>query len=569
MIELIILGGIIALIVRAVGKRGDDATDPSESGGVSLRRFFQYALLFTVVMIVAIGASGLLAELIPGETVIRRSDSTTARSIAFLIVGGPALYALARWVRRGLADEDDRQSFAWAAYLGVAAITGLITAATGALGVAEAALGGREFEPVDLSRLIVWGAVWYLHYRLAEHEGRTGRLRLHLLGGSLVGLIMVAVAAGFGLSTVLERIYLSLFGGSLISDFGGSIRQAFVGLVIGGAIWVRYWLTVSVRLERDSLWHGYVLLAGVLGGLITAVTGLAMIVFTVLDWFVTGSRPAAAGHFDTLPGALTALGVGGALWLYHTAVLRSKDPAARAEVDRVHDYLVSAVGLVAAAAGLAIVVVAVVQSLLPGDVVSGGDEASTVVWAITLLVVGGPLWWRTWSAIQRERALTPQVELSSPSRRIYLFALFGIGGVVALVSLLTLVVRLLEDMFEGGFGSETIYGIRVAVALVVTVGAVAAYHWAVHKEDRATAAEVEDVALAVRFIVLVSAGGGEVAKVVNERTGVRVRVWERPDAEVVASADEVVAAIETGTHDRLLVIARESGLEVLPYTEQR
>jgi len=94
-------------------------------------------------------------------------------------------------------------------------------------------------------------AAW-LSGRLAEHEGRTGRLRLHLLGGSLVGLIMVAVAAGFGLSTVLERIYLSLFGGSLISDFGGSIRQAFVGLVIGGAMVVRLHEVVVKGLRVDA-----------------------------------------------------------------------------------------------------------------------------------------------------------------------------------------------------------------------------------------------------------------------------------------------------------------------------
>ena len=342
-----------------------------------------------------------------------------------------------------------------------------------------------------------------------------------------------------------------------------------MGLIVGGAIWVRYWFTISVNLERDPLWHGYVLLTGVLGGLVTAVTGLALLIFSVLDWSFGDTSGSAVRHFDETPGAIAALGVGGAIWLYSRAVLRSQGSPARAETDRVYDYLASAVGLLASAGGLTTVVVAVVQTLIPGNIAGASSgETSTLIAAITLLIVGVPLWWRHWSSIQQHRSAAPQLELASPSRRIYLFALFGVGGVVALISLLTLVIRLLEDILDGQVGSETVYATRISFALVVTVGAVAAYHWAIHKEDRGDIVESDEPILKVRSIVLVSGDGADTASEITRLIGVRVRVWDCPDVEVSVQAEHVIEAIRHVDHPRALVIATDAGFEVLPFTER-
>ena len=563
---LLILAGIVALIVRLVSNR-DDRDD--DAGGTSVRRFFQYSLLLSVLIIVAVGLSDLLAELIPGEDVLRAGTDRPARSVAYLIIGGPVLYGLVRWIRSD-ADADDRRSLSWALYVSIASFVALTTAAVGLFQVAEAIVGVDTFRPASLARFLVWGAVWVIHFRIAESHEHAGRLRVHVLGGSLIGLVAIAVAVGSILNSFLSSIYEQISDTTLVAGGGDDLKRAVIGLVIGGAVWFRYWYLTYGRMGRDGLWQTYVLMAGVLAGLVTMLVGLTVTLFSAIDWFFGGASGSAARHFDGVPGTLATLGVGWAIWSYHRSILHADRPTARSEADRVYEYLVAAVGLFAAAAGLATVLVAVIESLVPGGLAArDAGETSTLMAAIAVLIVGIPVWWRTWRQIQRLRIAQPAIELSSPTRRIYLFALFGLGGVTALISLLSLTVTALEDLFDSRFGSETIYSVRVQIALVITVGAIAAYHWSIRKEDQQDAPAVDDLPeRPVRAIVLVSANGRELADDVTKLTGVRVRVWDRPGSEEVASLDDIVGAIEQGTHPRLLIVARADGLEVIPYTER-
>ena len=56
---------------------------------------------------------------------------------------------------------------------------------------------------------------------------------------------------------------------------------------------------------------------------------------------------------------------------------------------------------------------------------------------------------------------------------------------------------------------------------------------------------------------------------VRERTGADVQVWERPDAErrPFTVEEEVIAAMDSAEHPKLLIVARPEGPEVIPYTE--
>lgn len=62
LIALVVLGGLVAVIfiaARAVMKRDETA----DSGGAGVRRFFQYALLYGLLLIAATGVTGLLSGL--------------------------------------------------------------------------------------------------------------------------------------------------------------------------------------------------------------------------------------------------------------------------------------------------------------------------------------------------------------------------------------------------------------------------------------------------------------------------------------------------------------------------
>ncbi len=154
--------------------------------------------------------------------------------------------------------------------------------------------------------------------------------------------------------------------------------------------------------------------------------------------------------------ALAVTITGGLGWWYHRAVLAGRATPARSEVTRIHEYLLSGISLGAASTGVALLVVALLDAAVPiGAELVSGPVLNEVMAAITLLVVGGPLWWVFWRRIQRARAVDP-AEVLAPSRRVYLVLLFGVAGVVAVIVVLVAVFLVLNDALRGSLGASTV-----------------------------------------------------------------------------------------------------------------
>ena len=550
---LLLVAGVVALAIFVARRSARDF-------GRTLRRLFQYGLLLTLVILVATGLTGLLARSDPD---VDAGPGYMAFMLSCVIVGIPALVLVAAWVRRTVGAEGEADPL-WDTYLVAAELIGLITATVGGSIWGEALARGR-FDGAAAAVLLVWGIVWLIHHAMVGRRGRSGRLRYGVLLGSLTGLVTACSLGALFLSGILEEVYDAIAGTVVLAEGRGEFPRWLVGVVIGGAVWVYYWWLLGLRRQSDPLWRAYTLLV-VVGGLFTALTGVWNFAYLVLDWFVWEPVGPAGLHFEELPLGLALVIVGGGVWRYHRAVLRPGSTTSRIEVDRVHDYTVAGAGLVATMGGLAAVIAASIQALLPADLLYHPSDRSGLIAAVTVLLVGAPLWWRYWSSTQRMRREGPEEELGSPSRRIYLICLFGIGGVVALVSLLVLVYRITERALVGGVGTETLFSIRWPLGVAVTVGITASYHWAIRRADVAEM-PAEPVPVAVRSVVLVGSGGRQVAKVVEEQTGVEVKIWNRAETEVPLSADEAVEAIESADHEHLLIVARPDGLEVIPYTE--
>jgi hypothetical protein len=165
-------------------------------------------------------------------------------------------------------------------------------------------------------------------------------------------------------------------------------------------------------------------------------------------------------------------------------VLGSRDERDHSEVGRVYDYLLAGAGLVVAASGITTLIATAIKAV-SGVTIVTSDGGSTLAAAITLIVVGAPLWWRYWSTIQRSKTADPVGELRSITRRIYIVVLFGVAGIVAVISLIVLVFLVFEDILDGKFGTGTLDGAAVSVALLLTAGALAWYHFTVFREDKA------------------------------------------------------------------------------------
>lgn len=552
LIPILLLGGaFVGLIVLLARRSGRDI-------GGTLRCFFQQGMLLALVILVATGVTGLLAVADPD---VAAGPGYLAFMLSCVIVGAPALLLVVRRERRRAGGES---GFSGGGYLVLAELISLVTAATGLSIWAGSLLEGR-FDIAPASVALVWGGVWAVHHRM----GRAGRLEHGVLAGSLIGLVASAVFGILALTWVFERAYDAAVGAVMLVRDPRAFQQPLIELVVGGAIWLRYWGMLGQHGERTTLWRAYVLLAGVVGGLFTALAGVWNLAYLTLDWWFGNPIGPAGPHFRELPVTLALILVGGAVWRYHHAVMRSEASEGRTEVDRAHDYTVAGVGLIATVGGAAAVIAAAVQALTPATVLYPSDRSELVA-AVTVLAVGAPLWWRHWTRIQRIRSAHPSPEVASPTRRIYLISLFGVGGVVALVNLLALVYNTLEQILGPGIGAGTVLAIRWPLALVSTVGLTAAYHRTVRRTDLAEMPDPETRREAspevVRSVTLVARDSRDMADALGEQTTVRVRYLERSDRHGRPLAlEDVMEILDDRPDPHLLIVSGQDGVEIIPY----
>lgn len=563
-VGLLFLVVVVALVVLAVRKADARAGRTATSDVTTLRRVFQYLLLYGLLVIVAIGVSGLLGRLLETDVLVTGDESALARDLTFTLVGGPLFVVVALWTRRRLADDtDEARSFGWAGYVTLASLTSLVVAMTGLDRVLTWAVGLEEYDGRALARLLVWGGLWAAHWWIDTRTTPREHARVHHLAGSLLGLVTAATGLGGLLSGTL-RVLLGLDGGTVIATGGSPMREGLVTLAVGAPVWFVYWVRTTARDERTPLWLAYVLLVGVAGGLATAIVAASTLLYQVLVWLVGDPGSAtAAEHFDDAPAAAAATVVGVLVWWYHRTVLRTEAGDARTEVRRVYEYLMAGTGLLAASAGLVMVLAALVDAAA-GSPFIGGDGVNTLLAAVTLLAVGGPVWWLYWRRIQAASRDTPTDEIASPTRRVYLAVLFGLGGLAAVVALIVGVYLLLDDVVQGTVGAETLRSMRFPVGVLFTTAAVAAYHGAVHRSDR----ERMPAAVAPqgpRFVLLVGPDDREVARAVARRTHGHVQAWTLvDDGRATWSADEVMAALEGTTAEEVMVLCDEDGLRAIP-----
>lgn len=542
LIQLAIMVGIVVLIVRLVSGRSKTS---SEGVGVLIRRFFVYTIMLFMLVLVGIGVAGLIRAAWPGFDELTDSSSQTAISIAFVVVGLPVYSGLALFTKRRLGEDPrEQRSAGWAFYLTVALIGSLLASMSLIDAVLSNLASDGDIDRTLLIHAVTWTAIWAGHWGVSRRWKPERNIQAHLLLGSAVGLIWAFAGAFATIAALLSTVYDRLF---LVSIVDGGITELLTPLtvvVVGVPAWWWYWFRHARQGSRTPWWLAYVLLLGVLGSAVTVIAGAGIMLFGLLDWIIGDPASSAAAHFTFLPGAITGMVVGGGMWAYHAEVLGSRDKRERNEVGRVYDHLLSGAGLVVAASGITTLIAATIKAVSGVTIVSV-DSGSTLAAAITLIIIGAPLWWHYWSAIQRARTTDPVGELRSITRRIYIVVLFGVAAIVSVISLIILVFIVFEDILEGNFGSGTLDSAGVSVALLLTAGALAWYHLTVFREDRTDFVPESD-----------------------DAPGVPVA----PDAPAVravrrGSLEETLETLAEAGQERTLVSWYEDGFEVEPLDE--
>jgi len=547
---------VVVMVVRYVN--GRQAGRVGDGHGV--RRFFQYVLLFGLLVVAVMGMVDLLGQLFARETIVGGGDDL-ARALTFVLVGIPIFLVLAAWTRRThRADPGEARSLGWAAYLTLAGLTAAVVSATAVYDVVAAALVDQRFDGAALVRLVVWGGVWAAHRVLGERTLPPSHRVLHVLLGSLIGLGTSIVGLVALLAAAIDA--LAVPQPDVIVGTGAGLGYAAAVLAAGVPLWVAYWLLRLGRTPGTALWLAYVLVVGVGVSTVMTVAGASVVLYRVLVWFL-GDPPTTdpAAYLQGTTAAIAVAVVGAISWWYHRELLADHAVAERTEVTRIYEYLLSAVALLAAAVGVALVVVALVQAVAPASgLIVTTSVVNAVLAAVTLLVVGGPLWWAYWRRIERAATADPVGEATSPTRRVYLFVLFGVAGVVAVVVVLVAVFVLIEDALGDGIGAATLRDMRVPLGMLLAAGAISGYHWLVYRADRRLTPSAPE-RRGPRQVLLVGPRDDALADAVRRATGARVEGWvaDGPPWQ----ADVVLAALAAASQEQVLVVSGAGGTQVV------
>jgi hypothetical protein len=338
--------------------------------------------------------------------------------------------------------------------------------------------------------------------------------------------------------------------------------NGFIILVISAGLWFYYWVKNANTKTNGSMWLSYVLVVGVGGSLVLGLTSLTITIYKLLVWFI--GNPATqvlAVYFDGAPTATASAIVGLLAWWYHKSLLPVE--SSRSETQRSYEYLVSAISLVASTVGLAIIIVAIIEALTKSIIV-GDSATNTLLGAATVILVSGPVWLRFWGRIQSYAKTSEQEELTSPVRRIYLFLLFGVGGIAAIISLITVVFRIFNGVLSSTFGNATLNDMRFALGILISTGIVAGYHWEIYRHEKDV-----DVSFApsTKSVLLVGPIDPEFVHALKAATGAKITFMERTDSGDLDWPTELVIELVTESRDHeLLILLESTGVKVVPVT---
>ncbi|MDE8668843.1 DUF5671 domain-containing protein [Pseudarthrobacter sp. H3Y2-7] len=547
---------------------------PAGSAQATLRRLILYVLLFALVVITAVGLSGLLERLFSTGALVAAADvETVARSLAFTLVGGP-LAALLWWlVWRRLDDAAERGSAGWGVYLSAVYLVSLIAAVTGLLAAASSLIGSREplwYSP--LSNGIVWAAVWILHRWMWRHPVKRPEALddIPAVIGWVFGLLVGGVGAINALGSLLDvaiRGQMSLT--PEVEGWWQPVLRAVVWTIGGILVWWWHWIRGSGRKMASALVDVALIGVGIFAAGITALGGAGVVVFVLLRIAFDRNDPLSE-LLAPLGPAVAAAAIGVLIWRYY----RVSGAQRSARTRRAGRLVTSGVALAAAATGVGVVInAALAMAVSP---LAGGGTRTLLLGGLSSLVVGGPVWWRAWQPLNQPQT----AEEIPPGRRVYLVAFFGISAAVALVAVLVIGYRLFVFLLGEATGGSLLERIRSPLGFMVAAGLVAAYHFAQWRREHALlAAAARANAPTIDEVILVTASDpGQLSEAIAAATGAHVTVWTRADAGGMLPAepspedgltDRVIGALGgvTASHVLLLVgppNGQTSRIDVIP-----
>ncbi len=587
---------IILLVVAIYGimawrrRRVDEDADP---GIGTVRRLYFYIVSFVALMMASNGVVLIIRFLLDsifGGPVVSSSVIPIAAGISLTTIGLP-LWGFHWWFMQRTVSRMpvETRSILRKFYIYVVLGVSIGLTLNAAVELLQWAFLTRGFTAYHIGAAVVWIPVWIFHWRLEQSEGQpsedtVGIRRLYIYLVSLAALIMLFAGLGRTVQLLIQSGYDALVSTSVLLPAGNgvwrsSLRNMLAIGIVGAFVWSAHWLYFARRDYGSWLRQLYLYLFAVLGGIVTMLIALGIAINNAFTWLLGVSTTSDASiHFSFIPGTLAALAVGIALWSYHWLVAQREAEFSLHEsrsAQRVYSYILSAIGLATVSIGIFALVAAVWRVLIGvfRELIAGRDLwREPLAASLTLAIIGLPLWGYYWAKVQRSAQDPDMGDLSSLSRRVFIFGTLVVGVLSVLGSASTLLFFLLRDALGTGLDLGTLQDVGAPLSIIVAAVFFLVYYWGVYRQDRAQGPEEEHAPPIIKDVtILMGAGGEGLVSRLENALGYNVRTmrWADQDAVLPDLSDddcrEVARRVGAASGSRVLVIPEAAAMRVLSY----
>lgn len=473
----------------------------------TIRRLYFYLVAFISMEVVLWGLIGLARSLFSD---VIGGTSALAQALAMILVG-ITVFGIHWWAaqRSAHTDADEHASGVRAFFLyavlfalfmpiaqSVWALLNRLLLELFNLSVSRALLGGGQKLSDNLTSIIMNGAIGTYFLLIVRSDWakikEKASLRLtQRIYRYLWVLYALAMSVG-GMQQVLRYLLSRIATSATGLAQSEWLMNGLALLLVGIPIWVWAWKVVQDAVdeegERNSLLRLGILYFLSLAGVVVVLSSAGVIAKALLD-LIFGNN---ASFSDLMRDIRTPLAIGiplGAVWAYYGHWLKRDlaavpDAPRRASMNRLYAYILALIGLVATFSGVAILLSFFID-LTRGTTLLAGSTSGTLAGSLATLIVGMPLWLRTWRPMQAEALADNEAgehARRSLTRKLYLYiAIFAgvVGGMIA-------AVRLISLLFEALLASPARYFISDtfdALEMLALFAALLSYHWKTLQTD--------------------------------------------------------------------------------------
>lgn len=552
----------------------------------TVRRLYFYAIAFISFEVVLWGLIGLIRSIVNPDRITDNAEAL-ATALSLILVGVPIFLIHWLWAQRVSArEEEEKTATLRAVFLYGALFATLLPAVQNLLalinrtfiGVAKisyerALIGGTQSWPDNLIAILLnlllaayfWSILRAEWPTLPETENFKDIRRIYRYLWMLYGLLMII----FGAQQILRFILY------IPTDLIGSIgREQFVNatalLVVGAPIWFFAWRFIQDALpdpdEGGSVLRLIILYLLALGGAVTVLAAGGNILYSLLSRLF-GEDISTTDLIQNISGPLSILVPFAAVWGYYGGWLNKQFTAEeniprRSGMKRVYFYILSVIGLGTTIVGLLLLFTLIIDQLTKGtDVTSLDFRLQQLAGAIAVIVVGLPLWLKTWRPMQMEAFADGEMgghARRSIVRKAYLYLALFVSVLGVMLPAGIIIFMLIQAALKADLGNDFLSGILTALQALVIFSVVLAYHLSALRNDAAVQTDLLEEKQSEFSVVVLDHNGkfGESVKAAFAKHAPKVPVTvlnanEKITSDVKANAVVLPASLAVNTPENV------------------